>query len=218
MPGSAARRIEDATPQQAAVEWKVGALCLAGAAVAVAMFGLPRTLDFNVAGFNPLTAVPLVLAGYGAAQLGRWAVSHRGGRRFGASAFDMHQHTVRAGQQLAGRIVTARDLGAADGFQLTLRCHEHRRVADPAGQGYRDDDRLLWESAHMVTAPRSHTDGIPVAFDIPLDAAAGTSGQPLRWTLEVEASVEGASYAARFDVPVTRPRDDDGSGDEDPMG
>lgn len=217
MPGSAARRIEDATPQQAAVEWKVGALCLAGAVVAVGVFGLPRTLDFNAAGFNPLTAVPLVLAGYGTMQLGRWALSHHGGRRFGASAFDMHQHTVRAGQQLAGRIVTARDLVAADGFRLCLRCHEHRRVADPAGQGYRDDDRLLWESAHIVTAPRSHTDGIPVAFAIPIDAAASASGHPLRWTLEVEASVEGARYAARFDVPVTRPRDDDGSGDEDPM-
>ncbi len=217
MPGSAARRIEDATPQQAAVEWKVGALCLAGAAVAVAMFGLPRTLDFNAAGFNPLTAVPLVLAGYGTMQLGRWVMSRRGGRRFGASAFDMHQHTVRAGQQLVGRIVTTRDLMAADGFRLCLRCLEHRRIADPAGQGYRDDDRLLWESAHMVTTPRSHAEGIPVAFDISRDAAAHASGHPLRWTLEVEASVDGARYAALFDVPITRPRDDDGSGDEDPM-
>ena len=150
-------------------------------------------------------------------QLGRWLLSRRGGRRFGASSFDMHQHTVRAGQQLAGRIVTARDLVAADGFRLCLRCQEHRRIADPAGQGYRDDDRLLWESAHMVTTPRSHAEGIPVVFDIPRDAAARASGHPLRWTLEVEASVEGARYAASFDVPVTRPRDDDGSGDEDPM-
>ena len=217
MPGTPARRIEDATPQQTAVEWKVGALCLAGAALFAGMFGLPRTFDINAAGFNPLTAVPLVLAGYGAVQLGRWALSRRSGYRFGASAFDMHQHTVRVGQQLAGRIVTTRDLAAADGFRLCLRCHEHRRLADPAGQGYRDDDRLLWESAHMVTTPRSHTEGIPVAFDIPRDAAAGASGHPLRWTLEVEASVDGVRFAARFDVPVTRPRDDDGSGDEDPM-
>ena len=217
MPGTPARRIEDATPQQAAVEWKVGALCLAGAALFVGMFGLPRTLDVNAAGFNPLAAVPLVLAGYGTMQIGRWLLSGRGGRRFGASAFDMHQHTVRAGQQLAGRILTARDLVAADGFRLCLRCHAHRRVADPVGQGYRDDERVLWESAHMVTASRSRTDGIPVVFDIPLDAAVDASGHALRWILEVEASVEGARYAARFDVPVTRPRDDDGSGDEDPM-
>ncbi len=217
MSGTPARRIEDATPLQAAVEWKLGVLCLAGAALFMGMFGLPRTLDFNAAGFNPLSAVPLVLAGYGTMQLGRWLLSRRGGRRFGASSFDMHQHTVRAGQQLAGRIVTARDLVAADGFRLCLRCQEHRRIADPAGQGYRDDDRLLWESAHMVTTPRSHAEGIPVVFDIPRDAAARASGHPLRWTLEVEASVEGARYAASFDVPVTRPRDDDGSGDEDPM-
>ena len=218
MPGTAVRRIEDATPQQAAVEWKAGALCLVGAVVAAGMFGLPRTLDFNVAGFNPLTAVPLVLAGYGAAQLGRWVFSRRGARRFGASAFDMQQHTVRAGQPLEGRILTARDFTAADGFRLRLRCFEYRRVADPAGPGYHDDDRLLWQAAHIVRAPRSHADGIPVSFIIPADAATGGAEHPRRWTLDVEASVDGARYAASFDVPVTRARDDDGSGDEVPMG
>ena len=217
MPGNAARRIEDATPRQAAVEWKAGALSLAGAVVAAALFGLPRTFDFNVTGVNPLTAVPLVLAAYGAAQLGRWAFSHQGARRFGASAFDMQQHTVRAGQPLEGHIVTARDLTAADGFRLRLRCFEHRRVADPSGPGYRDDDRLLWEAAHTVRAARSHTDGIPVSFLIPADAPTDGAEHPRRWTLDVEASVDGARYAACFDVPVTRRRDDDGSGDEDPM-
>jgi hypothetical protein len=180
MSGTPARRIEDATPLQAAVEWKLGVLCLAGAALFRGMFGLPAARQRR----QPiLSAVPLVLSAdvqldAGCCRAGAGAAS--------APRPSTCTSTPCAGRQLAAHRDRARSV-AADGPPVPAlpRASAH---ADPAGQGYRDDDRLLWESAHMVTTPRSHA-GHPRRLRH--SARCGRPPRlPLRWTLEVEASVE----------------------------
>lgn len=212
------RRIDDATPFHAAVDWKMGALTLGAAAAVAWAFRASLTFDVNAPDFNPIVAVPLLLAGYGAVQLGKAFGARRVTNRFGHSVFDMRGQFVRTGGTLEGRIVTAHDLNAPQGFLVRLRSIEQRRIRETAGTGYRDEDRILWETSSTVRASRSHADGIPVTFAIPADATARAKDGPVRWTLEVEATVDGARYQALFGVPVGGDAGDDAGGDEEPPG
>lgn len=221
MPDSSRRRIDDATPFHAAVDWKMGALALGAAAAAAVAFRTSLTFDVNAADFNPIVAVPLLLAGYGVVQLGKAFGARRVANRFGHSFFDMSGQSVRRGERLSGSIVTGRDLVAPGGFALRLRCIERRRIRDVSSGDYRDEDRILWELSQRVQASRTATDGIPVSLAIPADAAATAGSNPLRWTLEVDASVDGARYEALFGVPVgdgaAADDEEEEVGDEAPM-
>jgi hypothetical protein len=208
------RLIEDATPFHAAVDWKMGALALGAAAAVAIAFRASLTLDISAADFNPIVAVPVLMAGYGILQLVQAYRAWRVGRRFGDSVFEMRGAFVRRDGMLRGRILTARDLSPQGGFTLRLRSIERRQLGEHAGDlTRRAEDRILWEASSLVHAARSQSDGIAVSFDIPEDATAGSRGGAIRWTLEAVATVEGARYEALFGVPMAAGRDD-----EDPDG
>lgn len=196
------RRIDDSTPFHAGTGWMMGGLSLAAAVVVAALSGWPPNVDPNSPDFTPAVFVPVVLGVYGLVQLARAARSRSIGRRFGATVFEMEGHSVRPGATLRGRVVTASDLAAPAGFTLRLRCIERRRLRETAGTGYRDQDRILWEASSQVHAVQSHGAGIPVEFAIPVDADHKAAGDPIRWTLDIESTVDGTRFEALFGVPV----------------
>lgn len=211
MVNSATRRIDDATPVHAATDWTMAALSLTAAVAMVWWFELPLNFDVNAPSFNPAVFVPVALVLYGVVQAAKFLRARTTGRRFGASVFEMQGHALAVGGSLRGRVMTARDLAAPGGFLLRLRCVEEVRYSDQAGGGRTASraDRIRWEATDTVQAAASSTQGVPVRFDVPASAAAEVveSGQ-VRWTLEVEATVDGARYESLFGVPTTTLADD----------
>jgi hypothetical protein len=205
------RRIDDSTPFHATTDWTMAALSLAAAVGMVWWFDMPLNFDVNSPSFNPAVFVPLALTAYGVVQSARFLRARRIGQRFGASVFEMQGHAVAVGGTLRGQVMTARDLAAPGGFRLRLRCIEEVRYADQAGGGRTGSraDRIRWEATDTVQAAASSSEGVPVHFDIPATAtAAVVESGPVRWILEVEATVDGARYEALFGVPITTPADD----------
>ena len=205
------RRIDDATPFHATTDWTMAALALAAAAGIIWWFQMPLDFDVNSPSFNPAVFVPVALGLYGVVQGAKFLRARSTGLRFGASVFEMQGQAVALGGTLRGRVMTARNLAAPDGFVLQLRCIEEVRYSDQAGGGRTGSraDRIRWEATDTVQAAASSTQGVPVHFDIPTSATAkvGESGR-VRWTLEVEATVGGARYEAIFGVPITTLTDD----------
>jgi hypothetical protein len=88
---------------------------------------------------------------------------------------------------------------------VTLRCVDVTR-------GESSSERVLWQD--VMTLAQSSLDrgpaglAIPVAFDLPGDAATTTEDPGSRrhtlWRLEVKAALAGADYEASFEVPVFR--------------
>lgn len=196
------RRIEDSTSFHAAVDWKMGALVMAAAVASVWYFRLPLVFDPNAPEFNPAVFVPLLLLAYGAVHLGRGLRERAIGRRFGATTLEIEGHQLLPGDTLRGRIVTTRDLVAPSGFHLRLRCIASRRIGATSSSGSRTRDEILWQAEATAISARSSGEGIPVALAIPKRTADKAAGDPLRWTLEVEAQVDGRRFAALFGVPV----------------
>jgi len=200
------RRIDDATPVHAATDWTMAALSIAAAVGIVWWFALPLNFDVNAPSFNPAVFVPVALVLYGAVQGVKYLRARGIGQRFGASVFEMQGHALAVAGTLRGRVITARDLAAPGGFRLRLRCIEEVHYADQAGGGRTASraDRIRWEATATVPAAASSTQGVPVHFDVPKGATAEVveSGR-VRWLLEVEATVNGARYAALFGVPTT---------------
>lgn len=202
------RRIEDATPFHAETNWIMAALAIAVAVGIVWWFGLPLEFDFQSPSFNPAVFVPVALIGYGLWQGVQSLRARAVGRRFGASVFEMQGECVGLGETLLGRVLTARDLNAPDGFQLRLCCVESTRQSEVAGgPPTRRRDVIRFEKRARIGAKATSVEGIAVEFVLPRDftrsGGSRPSGQPLRWTLAIEAQVEGARYEALFGVPVT---------------
>ena len=200
------RRIEDATPVHAGTDWKMAALSIAVAVGVVWWFQMPLSFDVNSPSFNPAVFVPVLLGLYGVTQAFSWMRGRNVGSRFGTSVFEMHGNAVSAGQTLRGRVITSRDLPAAGGFLVRLRCVEAVRYNDVGSSSARTQDKIRWEQERTVHSTGSGSAGVPVEFAIPLDSGAratGISAGAVRWLLEVEAAVAGARYRALFGVPVT---------------
>jgi len=205
MSSTTVRRIEDATPHHARGNWIGAILAFAVAVVVVWWFDLRLALDVQAPDFDPAVFLPVSLALLGTILVMRAIRSRIVARRFGPSAFDVEGGHVAPGGVLRGRVLTSRDLAPTAGFRLRLRCIETVRMASSAGasQG-RDEERVAFEVENIVTGVASSArDGIPVEFEMPSQAArTSTAARGARWTLDVEADVEGARYAALFGVPV----------------
>lgn len=202
------RRIEDSSPFQGETSWIMAALAAAAAVGIVWGFKLPLDFDVNSPSFNPAVFVPVVLLACALWQAVKSLRALALGRRFGASAFEMQGECVGLGETLRGRVLTSRDLKAADGFHLRLRCIEATRPTDVAGGiSTKQRDVIRFEKKARVDATATSTHGIAVAFEMPRDftrrGGSEPTGGPLRWTLEVAAQVEGRPYEALFGVPVT---------------
>lgn len=197
------RRIEDSTPFHAGTDWIMAVLAIGAAVAVVWWFQLPLEFDFNSPLFNPASLLPVLLVGYGLLQAAKAVRARAVGRRFGASVFEMEGYSLSLGQSLRGRVLTARNLVAPGGFLLRLRCIEHVHFSDDAGGvKNRRKDVIHWEAERTVAAPASATDGVPVEFAIPRSAMKDAGQDPIRWTLEVEATVDSEPYKALFGVPV----------------
>lgn len=205
------RRIDDATPFHATTDGTMAALSLAAAAGMMWWFEMPLDFDVNSPSFNPAVFLPVALVLYGIVQGVKYLRARSTGQRFGASVFEMQGQAVAIGGTLRGQVKTSRDLAAPGGFRLRLRCIEEVRYSDQAGGGPTDRraDRIRWEATDTVQTAGSRSPGVPVRFDIPASAIAEVvESHRVRWTLEVEATVDGARYEALFGVPITTLSDD----------
>lgn len=199
------RRIEDATPFHAGTDWIIGLVAMGAGAAIVWWFNLPLEFDPNSPTFNPAIILAGVLVGYGLWQVVKAVRVQTMGHRFGASVFEMEGHSPSLGQTLRGRIITARDLSPPGGFLLRLRCIEAVRYSDMVGSrmGKKDPrDVIRWEAERTVASQASSSEGVPVEFLIPRGATKDAGKDRLRWTLEIEATVDGERYEALFGVPV----------------
>jgi hypothetical protein len=124
--------------------------------------------------------------------------------RYGRSVFVLDMLPATPGGQLSGVVQAPAGLAAASAFEVALYGLEARRGDDV------ETERVEWQDAR--TLPRSSVDrgpsgiSIPVAFDIPADAApTSPREQDMKrrlWRLTVKAAISGVDYDADFEVPV----------------
>lgn len=206
MSAQSIRRIEDSTPFHGTTAWILAALCLAAAVAVVFVFDLKLDFDVNSPTFNPAVFLPVILAAVGLFQAVKALRARSTGRRFGASVFEMEGERVELGETLRGRVKTSRDLVARDGFAVRLACIETVWISDSPGSKLRSEsrreDKVRWSASRKVASAGSAAQGVEVEFAIPSNAMKDAKTDAIRWTLEVEAEVDGARYEALFGVPV----------------
>ncbi len=178
----------------------------------VAVYRDSLELDVRSPSFNPAVFVPAILALYGGWQALQALRAWRIVRRFGRSVFEMQGRAAHMGETLRGRILTSFTERPDDGFAVRLRAVEAVRIAETGSRrGTRTEDRIRHESVVRVVAAAPSVEGIPVAFEIPHVRAKGS----LRFTLDVEARVNGAAYSAVFSVPAWEAPDPEEDAEED---
>ncbi len=146
--------------------------------------------------FFPLIGVPL--AGLAVHQILRK-------RRFGSPVFELATRPGVVGRALAGQVLVPRGLPAESDVALHLKCV--RIETTGSGKNRSTRTTTLWEQKRQLPGSLVAGEGlkIPVAFAIPPDAAPTderNSRDRIRWDLDVESSLPGVNFKARFEVPV----------------
>jgi hypothetical protein len=205
-----ARRIGEATDFETSTHWFMAALLFGAAIACVWFFKLSFDFDLDSPDFNPLVAVPIVLALFGLRPLAL-AIRHTMlARQFGESALEMDGESVPPGGTLKGTIRTSAALTPQGDYQIWLRCIEAIRVESPSEPtGSRTEDHIRWEALRRVEARGVNSKaGIPFEFAIPETALAVSDprakGQ-VRWIVEITAPLPGLDYYALFGV-IVRPK------------
>lgn len=146
--------------------------------------------------FFPLIGVPL--AGLAVHQILRK-------RRFGSPVFELATRPGVVGRALAGQVLVLRGLSVESDVALHLKCV--RIETTGSGKNRSTRTTTLWEQKRQLPGSLVAGEGlkIPVAFAIPPDAAPTderNSRDRIRWDLDVESSLPGVNFKARFEVPV----------------
>lgn len=130
-------------------------------------------------------------------------------KKFGVSTLKLLSTPVAIGTQLDGAIETAVKIKPQDGFHLKLTCINAVRIR--TGKSTTVTENILWQNARTMIRELLDDDprrsGIPVSFHIPADTMETDNRDPnnrILWRLEVQATVPGISYEAKFEVPVFR--------------
>jgi hypothetical protein len=202
-----ARRIGEATHFETSTHWFMAALLFGAAIACVWFFKLSFNFDIDSPDFNPLVAVPIVLALFGLRPLAL-AIRHTMlARQFGASTLEMESESAPLGGTLKGKIRTSTALTPQGDYEIRLRCIEAVRVESPSEPtNSRTEDHIRWEALRRVEARgvNSHR-GVPFEFAIPETALAMPDARAkgeVRWSLEMTAPLPGLDYHALFGVIV----------------
>ena len=122
------RRIGEATDFETSTHWFMAALLFGAAIACVWFFKLSFDFDLDSPDFNPLVAVPIVLALFGLRPLAL-AIRHTMlARQFGESVLEMEGESVPPGGTLKGTLRTSAKLTPQGDYQIWLRCIEAIRV------------------------------------------------------------------------------------------
>lgn len=180
--------------------WWLGAVL---ATLLIAPQGILAALEGDPNAWVVLWFSPLLLWLWGAAIRGTLLQ-----RRYGTPHLRLEQVPAVPGGRLAGSVEVPRHVDSRGRFKATLICW---RKTKPKGRGNARSTRLFHEETPIHgerIRARAGTTVLPVAFDLPADAAPTALGETDRawvstsWKLMVEADVSGVDLSAEFEVPV----------------
>jgi len=210
---------QDDGPRVAVACLVFGTVVVAGVAVtggaALAAEHVDRGLIMPLGAFAVAGVVAL---GYGAYRLSRFLKFGRSRLRFATFPFFL-------GEKLKVWLSNGRGIGRFGSIRFTLRCLEEEVLHNSMGSEGGSSNTVFAElhaDSFSVREPGTHEAGspeLPIAFDLPPDAALATSlsSSPKRyWELMVQAKTRGLDYKTTFLLPVySRPgREGDAGGGE----
>ena len=136
-----------------------------------------------------------------------WLVQVARHRKFGDSWFKMASLPGVIGGKLAGVVHISKHVDPPAGFKLSLTCI--KSVTTGSGKSQSTHKHVVHQEemaiAHELLASDYLQTAIPILFGIPYNTPeSGNQGPRVNvyWVLTVTASLPGADYNARFDVPV----------------
>ncbi|MCC7177700.1 MAG: hypothetical protein IT177_04845 [Acidobacteria bacterium] len=172
---------EDSTSEQAATHWFMAALLGMAAAAIPLYFDMRWIFDVDSPEFNPIVAVPLLLAAVALyyAALGTLGTMRR--RRFGSSVLEIEGPGVaRLGRPLRGRVRTGTALRPTGDYRLALQCLDTHAFRSSSSEPIsRDREFVVWEQV-LTVAPEGldATQGIPFTFELPESVGKDVATQP----------------------------------------
>ncbi|MFQ5660336.1 MAG: hypothetical protein ACE5GZ_07905 [Gammaproteobacteria bacterium] len=163
------------------------------------LFTLPRELARGnypalIGVFAPIVGLGLLVTAI--VQTRRW-------RRFGKTPFEMDPFPGRLGGHVGGHIEIKLPYRPETQFEINLTCAYSYISGSGKNRGRRE--KILWQDKQIINAqPGIDGSRLDIMFSVPPDFPA--SEQPgdayHKWTLSVEAQLDGPDYSRQFEIPV----------------
>lgn len=139
----------------------------------------PWTVDINSPDFNPMIALPIIMAGLSALETFRTVRAVQRHRRFGAATLELADARPQLGGRLKGVVRTAHPLNPTANYRVRVLCvdvHEFRNTTEGSNSPYRNSDFVVWKHELEVLPAVDSTRGIP--FELRLPDSVGPAPQP----------------------------------------
>ncbi|WP_237216015.1 hypothetical protein [Falsiroseomonas oryziterrae] len=168
-------------PREAAVTHGFMAVGFAAVTVFISSYlPWPWVFDIYDPEFNPMVALPLMLAGVTVLETVRTVRAVQRHRRFGGATLELaNSGPLPLGARLRGTVRTARPLSPTGNYRVLVACADIHEFTNPYDHGgpFRDYDFVVWKrEIEVPAAGLDSTRGIP--FDIRLPESVGPRPEP----------------------------------------